>query len=468
MSERHGGERGSCRPAAYGSAYDGLFRLREELGDEELDRRLRLLREETLELARHLDAPLAGEPEPVGLLQRVREWLRDVVAGTHRGGVRHRVWAGGVGTLLVLFILAAVNQAGTDIAEVSFVVEGKAAVGQMPRILVVGEQATITYRFEGVDREGNPCSESRTLRVNPDGTIAGRIRVPAGGVTHAEVTIRNGYIEVDGRKVNHFTGATSLHAGRTLVSIGDKGSWSASRSAALRDVISTPDGVSRVLNQPSDYFDEMVAREDAAASAANRFRTAAINFFDDVRVTSGDRVFLDESFDDTPSRGFPASLINIWPGKAGFVIPDTSAPSLPNAFMSQALRNDNRHDGIRITPSDVPSGRLTIELSCKVSDVRKGVSFGLKQIRGEYAGEPASLNMDEGVVYPSSGLTRLATFEARRWYRIRLDVDLNAHTMDVWMDGRRIGQGIPLAEDPAAPYSFDHFTFGGVNFLHKK
>lgn len=172
------------------------------------------------------------------------------------------------------------------------------------------------------------------------------------------------------------------------------------------------------------------------------------------KVWNGTRPLLTESFDTTAKGEYRASLHALWSGRLGYAITDGTAPSSPNSFLNEACENWNRHDGIRLSPSSFTSGHAIFQVSCYMWDDRKGTSFGFKQSDGCCMAHDNAgiLNVDNGVVTVSCISQNLATFQKQRWYTFKADVNLSTHRIDVWMDGVKIGNSLPLLNDPRTGY----------------
>lgn len=239
----------------------------------------------------------------------------------------------------------------------------------------------------------------------------------------------------------------------------------------------------KLADLPSELIEKMLPE---FRRQPERFMTPSVNLFDDVKVYSPNKTFLDESFDTTTLHGFPTTLTKVWGGKLMQVVEFPSAPSGGKCLHNEAYPKWNAHAGIELTPNAVPSGQLTFEVSCYVFDMGKGVTFGLKYVR------EADSHDNNGVIAIGSGPVtnatsatngflsvsaivgrdpKLARVVAKRWYRVKATVDLKAHTIDVFLDGKQVGNKLPLKEDLSrgnigpTHYDFNRFSFGGVYFV---
>jgi anti-sigma factor RsiW len=188
---------------------------------------------------------------------------------------------------------------------------------------------------------------------------------------------------------------------------------------------------------------------------------ASINFFDDVKVYAGRKVFADEDFDSYPEgRRSVAGFRPVWWGKDGYVTRATHAPrSGPGCWASESYPNWSRQDAISIDPADVPRGaKLTFEASLCVPDPGKGVRVGLTQpIASEQGrGEPyvsqrtiAVFVLRDGELLlhraPEVGAPQepashsgepLLSYEPDVWHRLKVECDVQKSTMDICLDGR--------------------------------
>jgi hypothetical protein len=291
-----------------------------------------------------------------------------------------------------------------------------------------------------------------------------------------------------------FEGTARLGRGANVISLGPPSSGPADNYEGFVHVVgdrgyaNTVDLGAKVLATPNDYFGALLRaldRDRNLEREIDRFEKTSVNLFDSVRVYSDDRVFLDDDFDryragETEVLG----LESIWGGRIGLVADAAEmAWSPPNVWLSEAYPNANRADGVRITPADLPSGRLTFEAAVYVSDPAKGALVGLihrhalpPDIEEVYASEPALICFRDNWVYvcrwgarPGQPLPPdfqgLARFQEKRWHLLKADVDLQARCLDVWLDGALIGPAVPMYDDYLMGTDFNFFTLSGANFV---
>jgi len=284
----------------------------------------------------------------------------------------------------------------------------------------------------------------------------GRIQVagPASGSARLTVVTRDrrtGRFRVLGREMPASPGSEEIPVGSV-----EQNSWGHDRLQQVAEVCSDPPALQAALR-----------------------KLRSLNFFDDVKVYAGDKVFLDESFDDYPdgttelrTKGL-RGLKEFWSGKAAYVTHALHAPgSGPGCWANEAYPNWNRQEVIEITPEDVPSGvPLTFEAAVYMTDVRKGATLGLTHPYQD-DGIDKQYHIAYLVLMPTTllfggwpGVEVAIAFEPLRWYRIRANCYLDRHQMDVYLDGQLIAQGYPMGCCEGIGYKFSHFAISGTNFL---
>ncbi len=363
-------------------------------------------------------------------------------------------------------------------ATVSFEFEG--AARNSPILKKQGSPTTLTFVVEGITSSGSQQQSTTTVPVvNGVATVNQPVQT---GVVNVAVNIQGG--SIGGQ--THFTGATDIKPGPNSATVGALGTQSAKRHDTLATLLQNQTYVQKLLLLPWDYFRKMALNSTDSTQAINRFSLASVNFFDDIKVyPTGrpDRAFLNESFDSqsatseslitqavsssstgVDNRLCPPSFVNFWSGKLGFVT-DQFSLSGDKCWVNEAYPTWNRHDGILLRPSDIPTGLLTYEIACFILDAQKGVSFGPKKRVGSSSAYDNNgvIEMNNGQVRVSGYAPVLSTFVVGQWYRMKADLNIANHTINVYMNGQRIGNQVPLSPSPAG-YDFDYLTFGGVYF----
>jgi anti-sigma factor RsiW len=218
---------------------------------------------------------------------------------------------------------------------------------------------------------------------------------------------------------------------------------------------------------------------------------ASRNYFDDVKVYAGGKVFLDESFDRyrDGTRAIP-TMKPLWGGKDGYVTHALHAPgSAPGCWANEAYPGWNREDIIEIRPEDVPPGeKLTFEASIFITDPRKGVCIGLthpdvvttsthERYHVQYSIALLVLRDDKVTVDQTvnGGATApiaasepgLFRFDARAWHHIQAVYDPARRTLDVCFDGRwKRNVKMPKPEPEEWKNRFTAFAISGTYFAN--
>ncbi len=198
-------------------------------------------------------------------------------------------------------------------------------------------------------------------------------------------------------------------------------------------------------------------------------------FFDDVKVYAGDKMFLDETFDDYPVGAYILKtkglrgLSELWSGKAAYVTHDLHAPgSGPGCWANEAFPNWNRQDVIEITPDEVPPGvPLTYEAAVYMTDLRMGATIGFSRPYVRVDGQHHQLHYALMRLTPQGISVSDHLIEAPlkpfQWHRIRVGCDLDTGTIGIVFDGRSLASGLPFKVH-RQDLPFTHFVIGGSNF----
>lgn len=129
-----------------------------------------------------------------------------------------------------------------------------------------------------------------------------------------------------------------------------------------------------------------------------------------------------------------------------------------------------------LTPAEISSGHLAYEAKVLLTSTGPaGLVVGMVQDGGD------AVDYDKGAVIFSNGRIRAwatdidcGAYEAHRWYRVKVSLDLERNRQDVWIDGRLVAHDVPLTggtellrEHPdwtetRAARDFEHFGIGGV------
>ncbi len=348
------------------------------------------------------------------------------------------------------------------------------------RVRSRGPRTTVVCDLRGIGRDGRPVQERGQFPVRPDGSVDLEMRSRPGAFG-ARLRILEGDI-AGGRD---YVGAALVDNASNEMLLGrnergwGKGSAPKATYDSLMQLIAHPELAQELFELPSGKLELMLA-ELARKTPELRFKVPSVNLFDDVRVYSTEKVFLDQRF-DREEHGFslPDDLQVIWAGRLMQTMDLTSSLPGRSCLLTEAYPNWNGHAGIPLAPIDLPSGEVTYEISFYLTDPRKGVSFGLKLVKGVMAEDNAGmLEADEGqlkvdhAVLDPTDMQRakvVAQVSADRWHRVRATVHLADHTMDLWLDGKQVGHRVQLLPSPGNPnFDFTHFSFGGVNFLNRQ
>jgi hypothetical protein len=352
------------------------------------------------------------------------------------------------------------------------------------------QNAVVRIAIRGISVTGQAQPEQHEeLPVDAAGNAEGTVECTPGKTTFG--------VQIDGGDIeNHaaFGGCAELAPGPNVVAVAPGDDDWETHALEERVIYQAYDGLNPVMTQEcasdiaqADFGWLTQIAASAATDAVMRecvLDGNSLNFFDDIKLYNDSTVFVDESFDSYADLdklqvegGTVSSLENLWSGKAGYVTHFTHAPnSGPACWVSRAYPGSNRQDGVDITPAQAGSN-LTFEARILVTDVQKGVTIGLARPYGGFQEEMAFVVFRDGKVFvcsgeqgststPPSSFTGLAAFEALRWYALKARCDLNAHTMDMWLDGAQIGDNEPMLRSPTNLYNFTTFGFAGTYFAN--
>lgn len=390
--------------------------------------------------------------------------------------VRRLGWAVASGAALLVLAQFWPMQNRVSTALVRFALQDVREV----RVRSRGPRALVVCDLRGIGRDGRLLKEHEEFPVQPDGTVNLEMRSRPGVYT-ARLEVAGG--EFEGAGKGAFVGAGGLRPGdnRFILDRDEKNYFRKQNHDVLRQLLSNPRHVKQLAELPADQLELLLARI-VRDDPELRFSAPSINLYDDVRVYSSSHTFLDESFEAWDPGFLPPGLATIWGGRLMQIIDLETSPSGRQCLLNSARPNWNAHSGIPLTPSDIKSNEVTFEVSFYLTDPRKGVSFGLKRVlgHGEAEDNAGMIEADEGSIQlltyehdphnpPGPDCRPLAKIEAERWYRVKATVSLQHHWVDLWLDGIKIGERLPLKTNPRNPnFDFSHFSFGGVNFSSKK
>ncbi|HEV2472375.1 MAG TPA: hypothetical protein VGS41_06915 [Chthonomonadales bacterium] len=189
--------------------------------------------------------------------------------------------------------------------------------------------ATVTLTIDTSNVDGTHTLTPATAPIRPDGTASVTATVNPGPATVQ--------VSLAGATIN---GQSSWQTGQSLV----------------------PGNNNVTVGSAPSYQNTYNAYQGVVADGAS------LNLFDSVQVYDGaagspTTYFLNQNFDSVaPGAQPPAPFVNIWSGKEGVTIQDPTAPSQPNCYLNEAWADWNRHDGVALTPSQVTTGKLTVDL----------------------------------------------------------------------------------------------------------
>lgn len=361
--------------------------------------------------------------------------------------------------------------------------EGKPAT--VLGLVRTGAEVVLRASVVGIDAQARRrASETLTVALRPDGAVKEDVRI-APGLAAFACELLGG--SVDGAM--ELFGAGYVEEGENRIDLWPVKRAEARAGQGIAAVLNaptypdTPQTGARLLFSTPDYFGAL-----GPESAADRFAIASVNLFDDIRLSIGDRVRVDEGFDgyrpQTPVDDVKG-MRGVWSGQLGLVAHAGGlAHSPPNVWVSEALPGWNRADGYKVTPDDARDARITFAAAVLLTDADKGACIGLIHKHGVPPGTAEVFSNETALVVFRNGQVRvsapglgsdqdcppeyqgLAQFSALKWYAVRAEVDLTRGFMDVYLDNRLIGRNLPLMDDPncGGGYQFNYFVVKGAYF----
>ncbi|MDE2127668.1 MAG: hypothetical protein KGJ62_13860 [Armatimonadetes bacterium] len=193
----------------------------------------------------------------------------------------------------------------------------------------------------------------------------------------------------------------------------------------------------------------------------------SLDFVDDLRLTVGDTVLLDEPF-DAYSEGTSElrQLRPYFPGASAYITHAAHAPgSPPGSWAMLGYADSSRGDSFAISSEDVPHDRnLTFEASLMVTSATYGAILHL--------GHPwveSGFDMQTSLV--AVGLCRgrvvanhhdLGACQLLRWTHFRCECDFRSMSFDVFIDGELAAADIPLLADRRFGCRFSQLGVSGM------
>ena len=350
------------------------------------------------------------------------------------------------------------------------------------RVRSRGPRATVVCDLRGIGLDGRLLRERGEFPIQPDGSVNLEMRSQPGAFG-AHLHVIDG--DIAGKR--DFVGAAMISSASSEMTLGwdeegwGKGSAPKATYDGLVQLLAHPEQAQKLFTKPADQL-ELKLAELARNTPELRFQVPSVNLFDDAKVYSPEKVFLDQRFDQEEHKfSLPDDLQVIWAGRLMQMIDFTSSLPGRSCLLSEAYPNWNGHAGIPLTPQDLPSREVSYEISFFLADARKGVSFGLKLVKDKMAEDNAGMiEADEGTLQvltyehdpknpPGPDCRPLARIDENRWHRVKATVYLADHTIDVWLDRTQVGRRVQLLPSQGNPkFDFTHFSFGGVNFIGKK
>jgi anti-sigma factor RsiW len=423
----------------------------------------------------------------LGLKRTLREQL--VALLRRRRAVRYALALAAAGVLVLFVNWATMRPLKHQMADLRRQMEGPRQVLLYP-VPIVGDfpvGASIEAQIEALNETtGQRFERVVYSRVSNDNTLPPAIALdtPAKAIVALELLIREG----PGAPARRYVGLTRLFPIQNTFVVRVAPVDLAARNPFVRSIFRAYKRFTKFVDSSSaDKIQDAIESEQPQwLELTAQTIEASLNFFDDVEVYAGRKVFVDQDFDGYAEgrRALP-NLRPSWSGRDGYVTYATHAPkSGPACWASESYPNWSRQDVVAIDPKQIPSGKdLTFEASIYLTDPAKGARIGLTRPVAEEqtTGEPyvaqnaiAMIVLKGGELMIQSGREiggaaqprpalgpGLLDFEADSWHRLKVVCDPRRNTMDISLDGRWVRNQkmtAPLADGVLL------FSIGGAHF----
>ena len=163
-------------------------------------------------------------------------------------------------------------------------------------------------------------------------------------------------------------------------------------------------------------------------------------------------------FEDTSEGGYPSGWINAWSGEAGFVT-DSNAHSGSKSFFSESYQNWSRVDYYPL--SNLPD-HIVFEAWLYPSETSDDHSIALfNKSNATWGSYYSWVEFSKDGKIRAGSSSALGTYEASRWYHVKVDANFTDGTMTVW-----INDSILTANAPTGPKEYDSFAIRTGNQIN--